>query len=167
VHFTRRGGRLRSTWRLLLKEISGFGVVGAVCFAADLGLFQLLYAHLGVGAVTAKVASTLVATTMAYLGHRFWSFSHRVHQRPARQYAVFALINGFTLLFGAVVVAVVRYPLHHEGVLLIQIANLGSIAVGTVVRYFGYRQWVFTAPGPVAEEPEGADSGDPDERAAA
>ena len=39
-------------WRLLVRELSAFGVVGAVCFVLDLGLFQLLYVHTGLGAVT-------------------------------------------------------------------------------------------------------------------
>ena len=43
--------RLGTTWRLLLKELSAFGIVGAVCFVVDVGLFQLLYAHAGVGAI--------------------------------------------------------------------------------------------------------------------
>jgi putative flippase GtrA len=138
--------RLRSTWRLLLKEIGAFGVVGAVAFVVDVGLFQLLYAHAHLGAVTSKVASTLVGMTLAYVGHRFWSFSHRAHHRPARQYLVFALINGSTLLLGAFIIWLVRYPLAQESVLVVQVANIGSIVLGTVIRYLGYRRWVFPAP---------------------
>ena len=36
--------RMGTTWRLLLKELSAFGIVGAVCFAIDVVLFQVLYA---------------------------------------------------------------------------------------------------------------------------
>jgi putative flippase GtrA len=147
VPFSRLSGRLRSTWRLLLKEIGAFGVVGAVAFVVDVGLFQVLYAQAGVGAVTAKVASTLAGMSVAYLGHRFWSFSHREHERPGRQSLVFVLINCATLLLGAGIVALVRYPLGQESVLVIQIANIGSIALGSVIRFVGYRRWVFTAPG--------------------
>jgi putative flippase GtrA len=60
-------GRAGSTWRLLLKELSAFGVVGLLCFVVDLGLFQLLYAHAGTGAVTSKLMATLVSMTLAYL----------------------------------------------------------------------------------------------------
>lgn len=132
-------------WRVLLKELSAFGTVGAACLVLDLGLFQLLYAHLGTGAVTAKLLSTLVSMTAAYLAHRYWSFSHRQRTGVRREYLLFAVINGATLLLGLAVVALVRYPLGQDGSLVLQVANLGSIAVGTVIRYLAYKRWVFPA----------------------
>lgn len=134
------------SWQLLVKELSAFGVVGAICFVIDLGLFQLLYAHAGVGAVTAKLVSTLVSMTVAYVAHRYWSFSHRARTGVRREYLLFAAINGATLLLGLAVVALVRYPLAQEGALVLQVANVASIAVGTVIRYLSYRRWVFPAP---------------------
>jgi putative flippase GtrA len=139
------GGRLRRSWRLLLKELSAFGVVGVVCFFIDVGLFQVLYAHVGTGAVTAKLVSTVVSMTVAYVGHRYWSFSHRARTGVRREYVLFAVINGGTLLMGLGIVALVRYPLQQDGALVLQVANLASIAVGTLIRYFAYRRWVFPA----------------------
>jgi putative flippase GtrA len=150
---TRRAG---TTWRLLLKEVSAFGVVGAACFVLDVGLFQLLYAHLGVGAVVAKLVSTLVSMTAAYFGHRHWSFSHRARTGLRREYLLFALINGLTLLQGLAIVAFVRYVLDQESALVLQAANVASIALGTVVRYLSYRRWVFPsapASAPAAPHP--------------
>lgn len=131
--------------RLLVKELGAFGVVGGVCFVIDIGLFQLLYAHAGVGAVTSKFVSTVVSMTIAYVAHRYWSFSHRARTGVRREYALFAVINGVTLLIGLTVVALARYPLGQEGALVLQVANVGSIALGTVIRYFSYRRWVFPA----------------------
>jgi putative flippase GtrA len=142
----RADSRFARTWRLLLKEISAFGVVGAVCFVLDVGLFQVLYVHGGVDAVLAKLISTLVSTTAAYFGHRHWSFSHRARTGLRREYALFVAINGITLLLGLAIVWLVRYPLGQEGALVLQIANVGSIALGTLVRFLAYRQWVFVAP---------------------
>ncbi|WP_299952299.1 GtrA family protein [uncultured Modestobacter sp.] len=137
--------RLGTSWRLLLKELSAFGVVGVVCFFIDVGLFQLLYAHTGTGAVTAKLVSTLVSMTVAYVGHRYWSFSHRARTGLRREYVLFAVINGATLLLSLGIVAGVRYGLDQEGALVMQAANLASIVVGTAVRYLAYRRWVFPA----------------------
>jgi len=134
--------RAGSTWHLLLKELSAFGAVGAVCFVLDVGLFQLLYAS-GSGAVTAKLVSTLVSTTAAYAGHRFWSFAHRERTGYRREYVAFVLVNGLTLLMGLAVVALVRHPLGQEHALVLQAANVASIGLGTVVRWFAYRRWVF------------------------
>src|SRR4029453_2272817 len=148
--------RLDVTWRTLLKEISAFGVVGAVCFALDLALFQVLYAHVGVGAVTSKLISTLVSMTAAYLGHRYWSFSHRARTGLRREYLLFAAVNGATLCLGLAIVAFVRYPLGQESALVLQLANVASICLGTVIRYLSYRTWVFPAHRPDALPAAGA-----------
>jgi putative flippase GtrA len=131
---------------VLVKELSAFGVVGVVSFVLDLAVFQLLYAELGVGAVTAKLGAAAVSTTAAFLGHRFWSFSHRSHTQLHRDYLRFALINVATLLISLGVVALVRYPLGQEHALVLQAANIASIVLGTVIRFLAYRSWVFPAP---------------------
>jgi peptidoglycan/LPS O-acetylase OafA/YrhL/putative flippase GtrA len=138
--------RAREAWHLVLTELSRFGVVGAVSFVVDIGLFQLLYTQTGVGAVMAKLVSTVVSTTVAYVGHRYWSFSHRARSGVRREYAVFTAINAVTLLLGLGVVYLARHPLGQDSALVLQVANVGSIALGTVIRYLAYRQWVFTAP---------------------
>ena len=43
-------------------------------------------------------------------------------------------MNGVTLLLGLAIVAFVRYTLGQESALVLQIANLAGIAVGTVIR---------------------------------
>ena len=138
-------GRLRSTWRLLFKELSAFGIVGICCFFLDIGLFQLLYGALGVGAIVAKFFSTVVSMTVAYFAHRYWSFSHRARTGLRREYLLFAVVNGLTLLLGLAIVAFVRYPLHQESALVLQAANVASIVLGTAIRYGCYRRWVFPA----------------------
>ena len=144
-------GRLGSTWRLLAKEVGAFGIVGVVCFLVDVGLYQVCYAYLGIGAVTAKLLSTLVSMTLAYFAHRYWSFSHRARTGVRREYLLFAAVNGSTLLFGLAVVWFVAYPLDQHSVLVLQIANVTSIVLSTVLRYLAYRLWVFPAHAP--EEP--------------
>ena len=156
-----RWGALRAamsgTGRLILKELSAFGVVGAVCFVIDVALFQVLYAHVGLGAVTAKVLSTLVSMTVAYFAHRYWSFSHRARTGLRREYLLFSVINVTTLALNVGVVAFVRYPLGQESALVLQVANVAGIAAGTVIRYLSYRQWVFPAhDSPFAVAPESA-----------
>jgi putative flippase GtrA len=138
-------GRLRETWRSLARELSAFSVVGLSCFFLDVVLFQVLYASVGFDAVTAKLVATLVSMTVAYAGHRYWSFSARARTGVRREYVRFALINGVTLLMGLAIVGFVRHPLQQESALVLQLANVASIAIGTVVRYLGYRRWVFPA----------------------
>ena len=146
------------TGRLILKELSAFGVVGVVCFLLDIALFQLLYDVLGIGAVTSKFVSTVLSMTVAYFAHRHWSFSHRARTDPRREYLLFALINGSTLLLGMAVVAIVRYPMGLDGALQLQVANIGSIVLSTALRYLAYRRWVFPAHKEPVGEPEAGDA---------
>ncbi len=139
--------RLRATWRLLAKELGAFGVVGAACFLLDVGLFHVLYAVAGLDAVLAKLLATLVSMTAAYVGHRYWSFSHRARTGLRREYLLFAAVNAVTLCMGLAIVALVRYPLGQESALVLQAANVTSILLGTVLRYLSYRAWVFPARG--------------------
>ncbi|UOY01190.1 GtrA family protein [Blastococcus sp. PRF04-17] len=139
------GGRLRTTRRLLLKEVSAFGVVGIACFLLDVGLFQLCYDVLGIGAVTAKLLSTSISMTVAYFAHRHWSFSHRARTGMRREYVLFTVINGAALLLGMAVVAIVRYPLGQDGSAVLQTANVTAIVLSTALRYLAYRRWVFPA----------------------
>ena len=143
--------RLRSTWGLLLKELSAFGIVGAFCFFLDIGLFQLFYGGLHIGPVLAKLFSTLISMTVAYFRHPHWSFSHRARTGLRREYLLFALVNGVTLLMGLGIVWFVHGPLGQDSALVLQAANIASIALGTAVRYVCYRMWVFPAHGSYPE----------------
>jgi putative flippase GtrA len=137
--------RLSSAGQLLVKELSAFGIVGIACFAIDVGLFQVLYANVGLGPVTAKLLSTLVSTAVAYIAHRYWSFSHRTSYNRRREYLIFAAVNAITLLLSLGVVAFVHHVLGQDSSLMLQVANVGSIAAGTVIRFLSYRRWVFPA----------------------
>ena len=137
--------RVRRSWRLLMKEVAAFGVVGAVCFVVDLGLFHLLYVQVGTGPVIARLISALVSVTLAYLGHRHWSFSHRARTGVRREYGIFFLVNGVTTALGLAAVAVAAHGLGVDGALALQAVNVGSIAVGTLIRFAAYRRWVFVA----------------------
>jgi putative flippase GtrA len=133
--------------------MSAFGVVGAVCFCVDVGLFQLLYGTVGVNPLMAKFCSTIVSVTLAYLGHRYWSFSNRARPGVRQEYLVFAAVNAVTLLLALGLIAVVRYQLGQHHSVVLQLTNIASIAAGTVIRYLSYRAWVF--PARSVEEPAG------------
>jgi putative flippase GtrA len=98
---------------------------------------------------------------VAYLGHRFWSFSHRDSLPSGRGFALFALINALTLCLGLAMVALVRYPLGQDSPLVLQLTNVTTIAVGTLIRYFAYRQWIFPAHAAPPEEPPRFSPADP------
>jgi putative flippase GtrA len=142
--------RMGVTPKLLLKELGAFGVVGGLAFVIDVVLFQTLYSN-GLGAVTAKAISTVVSMTVAYIGNRYWSFSHRSTTSVRREFALFVLINGITGLLNLGIVAFVRYALHQDSTVVLQAANVFGIGVGTIIRYASYRTWVFPAEARAAE----------------
>jgi putative flippase GtrA len=138
--------RLDAGAALLLRELSAFGVVGAACFVLDLTLFQVLYTSVGLGAVTSKLFASVVATTVAFVGHRYWSFSRRARSGLRREYLLFFGVNALALSLSMLMIATVRYPLGQESALVLQLTNVASIAVGTAMRFVLYRRWVFLAP---------------------
>jgi putative flippase GtrA len=106
-------------------------------------VFQLLYVGAGADAVLAKLVSTVVSTTAAYIGHRTWSFSYRARTGLRREYLLFVAVNAVTLLIGLAIVWAVSHPLGQDDALVLQLANVVSIGLGTVLRFVSYRRWVF------------------------
>ncbi len=135
--------RLRHTWRVLLKELSAFGVVGALNFVLDVAIFQLMYAVVGADALLSKIASTSITTTTAYFMHRYWSFSHRARTGIRREYPIFILVNTLTLVLSLLMIGFVHYGLDQSDPLILQLTNIASIAIGTIIRFTAYKRWVF------------------------
>ena len=137
---------IRSSWRILLKEITAFGAVGAVGFAIDVGLFNLLLHH-GVGVLTSKCVSTVVATAFTYVGNRYLSFSHRARIGIARETSFFFGINLIALIMAELILGFFAYPLGYKhDRLVMNVVNLFTIALGTLFRFWAYKRFVFLHP---------------------
>ncbi len=134
---------VRATWRVLLKELSAFGVVGAINFVLDVTIFQLMYAVVGADALVSKIVSTSITTTTAYFMHRHWSFSHRARTGVRREYPIFFAVNAFTLVVSLAILWIVQYRLGQTDTLILQLTNVTTIAVGTAIRFTAYKRWVF------------------------
>jgi putative flippase GtrA len=140
-------GRLRGSWRILLKELAAFGLVGAVAFAMDIGLFTWLTHAAHVGALKSKAISTIVSTTFAYFGNRHLSFSHRARTSIGRETSFFFGINLVTLVFSEAVLALFVYGFgygHRSA--MISFVNLLTIGLGTIFRFWAYKRFVFLHP---------------------
>jgi putative flippase GtrA len=142
--------RLRAKLRALLHELSKFGTVGAVAFAIDLTIFNVLLA-VGVETLVAKTVSTVIATTVAFAGNRFWTWRDRAHAHMARQYTMFFVLNAIGLGIGLACLAISHYGLGQIWpVLQSKLADnisgqLVGTAVGTLFRFWSYRRFVFRA----------------------
>lgn len=136
-----------------LAELVRFGFVGGLAFVVDAGLFNLL--RFGPGEVlghkplTAKVVSVAVATVVAWLGNRYWTFAARRTGSRGREFLAFAVANVVGMAIAVGCLAVSHYVLGFTSPLADNIAaNVVGLALGTVFRYLAYRFFVFTGAGP-------------------
>jgi len=132
-----------------------FLTVGGVSFIVDMGLFNLLVfgpGHLmGDRPVRAKIIAALAATFVSWMGNRHWTFSERRSRRRGHELAAYAVINGVALLIAPAVLYVTTYWVGATGPVAANVASVVGIGIGTIVRYVGYKLWVFPArrPAPV------------------
>lgn len=147
--------RLRSSWRLLAKELTAFGFIGALAFGIDLGIFAALSPH---GALKAKCVSTIVSTLFAYFGNRYLSFSHRARTSLGREATYFFGINLIWLGVSELIIALFVYPLHYgHASHTVFLVNVGTVLLGTAFRYWAYKRFVFLHPDRVPSRPADLD----------
>ena len=132
-----------------VRELAKFGSVGAVAYVVDLGLFNLLSFGpgevLGHKPLTAKIVSVAVATLVAWVGNRYWTFSARRTQARGRELAAFVVVNVGGMLIAVGCLAISTYALGLTSPLAKNIsANVVGLALGTAFRYVAYRRLVFT-----------------------
>ena len=145
--------RLRGTVNVLYREMIKFGVVGAVAFVIDIGLFNLLRRTVlqgpGTGVLSNAVISTIisaaVATVVAWIGNRMWTFRHRRNRPVAHEALLFALTNGVALLLQALCVGITnKFLAGDTGWVAENLAKMIGIALGTLFRFYAYRKFVFS-----------------------
>lgn len=140
-----------------VRELAKFGSVGALAYAVDLGLFNLLSFGpgevLGHKPLTAKVVSVAVATLVSWLGNRYWTFSARRTQTRGRELTAFVVVNVGGMLIAVGCLAFSTYVLGLTSPLAKNVsANVVGLALGTAFRYLAYRHLVFTGTGEPVEQ---------------
>ena len=154
--------RLRALWvrfEDLIREIAKFGIVGLIALVVDVGLFNILLFAGGAGPLndkplTAKVISVVVATTVAYIGNRFWTFRHRGRTHTVtREYVLFVVLNGVAMGIALGCLWFSHYALGLTSPVADNLsANVIGLGLGTLFRFWSYRRWVFPAVEPVHVE---------------
>jgi putative flippase GtrA len=134
---------------LLLGYALKFGVVGAVGYLIDVGVFNGLRLDLGDGPVTgssftAKAVSVSVATIATWFGNRLWTFRDRRRHDVALEFVEFAAIAavGMSISLGCLYLS--RNVLGATSLLADNIsANVVGLALATTFRFLMYRYWVY------------------------
>lgn len=136
------------TLRERAAEMARFLSVGGISFVVDLGLFNLL--RFGPGhvledkPVTAKVISLVAATLVSWVGNRHWTFSDHRTTRRGRELLVFSAINVVGALVPVATLALSHYTFGFQSQLADNVSTVIGIGLATVIRYVGYKKWVFT-----------------------
>lgn len=133
----------RKRFTELLPELAKFGLVGFIASVIDLGGAAYLHGAMGIGPLLAKAISISFATTVTYLGCRFWTFRHRPGQALLREGMIFAGLNVVGLGLAESVIAFTTYGLDKKGALAYNVASLAGTGLGTAFRYVTYKKWVF------------------------
>ena len=136
--------------RLLLTQLTRFGLVGLVGLGIDLLVFNTL--RLTVfntdtvehGAFYAKIVSTSLAIIANWLGNRYWTFRHARRPHWVREGIEFAAVSIGGLIISLACLWVSHYVLGFTSILADNIAtNFVGLGLGTAFRFTFYRLWVF------------------------
>ena len=143
---------------MLYREMLKFGMVGAVAFVIDLGGYNLLVfgphllGMLGEGdtvgvlndkPLTARIISASVATLVAWIGNRLWTFRRRRQRPAAHELALFVMFNVAAMVIAVICLGFSRYVLDLHSQLADNVTNIVGIGFGTLFRFWTYRRFVF------------------------
>jgi len=143
--------RLRDAVGTIFHEIAKFGVVGAVNFVVDVGIFNvLILGPLEHKVTTAKVISTSVAIVSSYFMNRHWTWRHMQRAHPGRELSLFMAISLVGLLIAIGCLDFSHYVLDYTSKLADNIAANGfGLLIGMAWRFWAFKKWIFL---PVEDE---------------
>ncbi|MDU0348679.1 GtrA family protein [Actinomyces sp. MRS3W] len=132
-----------------LRELTQFGLVGALAYVIDSGLFNLLqHGPLGVLAGhpnTANIVSACIATCFSWVANRSWTYRGRTRDNTVREALLFAFANAGGILITQFCLLFTHHVLGLTGPLADNIAAyIVGFGLGTAFRFFFYHYIVFT-----------------------
>lgn len=145
--------RIRAAIDIVYREVLKFGAVGLLAYVVDIYVYNLMRvgvwpldeAPLGDKPLASKVVSVSVAMVVAWLGNRYWTFRHRRRATKTREFVLFAVMNVGGLLIALACLWISHYALGFTSALADNISgNVVGLGLGTLFRFWAYRQFVFT-----------------------
>lgn len=138
--------------RRLTGEVVRFGLIGAVAYGIDVGLYNLLVfgipavlvGPLAAGPLWAKALSMGTAGLFTWVGNRLWTFRSRRRRRVHHELLAFAVVNVLSMGIAVGTLGFSRYVLGLSGPVADNIsANVIGFGLATAFRFWGYRTFVF------------------------
>lgn len=126
-------------------RLAKFSAVGTVAFIVDFLVFNLLRLEvLHLGPVWAKIISVSLATTVSWLGSRYWTFTDGKNESKTKEIVYFFGVNAAGLLIALACLWVSHYVLNLRSALADNISgNVIGVLLGNIFRYLMYRFFVF------------------------
>ncbi|MDT0213534.1 GtrA family protein [Rothia sp. ARF10] len=137
----------------VFRQLARFGVVGAAGFVTDVGVFNLLRFAGGEGPLhdyplSAKVVSGVLATLVAWLGNRFWTFRTTRRDKAHHEFLLFAVVAALGTLISMGCLWVSHYGLGYRSATADNISANGiGMVLATAFRFWAYRRHVFSQHG--------------------
>lgn len=133
----------------LVQEVGKFGIVGAVCYAIDLAVFNLCLLVFDLSWFPALVVSTVVSTSFAFVGNRFWTWRHRERKSLHREYGLYFGFNlvglgisaGVLLLSHNVLGGV--WPFFQTALADNFAGKIVGVGLASLFRFWAYRRFIF------------------------
>jgi putative flippase GtrA len=126
-----------------------FGAVGIVCYAIDVGVFNLLRIgvlgsdHFFQGPIGAKIISVTVSTLASWFGNRLWTFRQDRRRNFMLELLEFSAIAAVGMGINLLCLWVSHYLLGYQTLLADNISTLVGLVLATAFRYLLYRFWVY------------------------
>ncbi len=126
-------------------RLLNFGAVGGIAFVVDIGIYNLLRATLlDDKPIGAKVVSVIVATAVAWIGNRQFTFRSERSRPVLREAFLFGVMNVIGLGIAAACLFLSHYVLGFTSQLADNISGNGvGLVAGMVFRFLAYRHVVF------------------------
>lgn len=138
--------KVRGLWELFIKEVLKFGIVGGMAFIVNASVTWVLMStwFQDDGHGKAKFIAGVIATIFSWIVNRLWTFREKRQENKWREAVQFAVVN---LIGIAVESGCVLFTFHVLGMTSREASFVSGTIVGTVlgtiVRYFAYRFWVY------------------------
>jgi putative flippase GtrA len=136
--------------RTLIGQFTRFGVVGALGFVIDFGVFNVLIntvlrsEEVHEGPLVAKFISTTLAIIFNWMGNRQWTFRAHRGRQLLREGIEFGVVSLGGMLIGLGCLWLSHYAFHFTSVLADNLSsNVVGLGLGTLFRFTFYRLWVF------------------------
>jgi putative flippase GtrA len=133
----------------LIREVGKFGIVGGVCYIIDLSVF-ITWNHVTGQRYVATIVSTLISTSVAFVGNRFWTWRHRERSSLRREYLLYFGFNTVGLGIGIVCLFISSHWLGAlwPSIFATPVADVVSgkvigVLLASFFRFWAYRRFVF------------------------